>query len=76
MNLETAILYLATFDDAELVISTSGEVKVLQYETLATEYTVSKVYFGGRQVVAEWRPDVDGESWQSTPIPRKWDWED
>jgi len=70
-----ALRLLESFEHAELIISTSGEIVINQMEKFETEYSLSKVWFGGLQVVVEWRLDHDG-IWVPTQVPRKWDWID
>lgn len=75
INVEKALRLLESFEHAELIISSSGEIVINQMEKFETEYSLSKVWFGGLQVVVEWRLDHDG-IWVPKPVPRKWDWID
>lgn len=74
-NVERALVLLKAFEHAELIISSTGEIVIKQFEEFETEYSLSKVWFGGLQVVNEFRIDDDG-IWHITPVPRKWDWID
>lgn len=74
-NVERALVLLKSFEHAELIIKNSGEIVIKQFEEFETEYSLSKEWFGGLQVVAEFRIGDDG-IWNITPVPRKWDWID